>query len=226
MNKINHIISLIIPILSILIFIRNIFFKSKKTRGFQIYLFSLATLFYLNMNINYKSLSDLNKIQTVIAHESRNTIFSIIEFLTFSSYIIQQIESTRIKKINLILTAVFLITYISIVTNLIYTTNNEIKFSKLSFLINHIEFLIIILSCLYYFNDYFKRDAFKANLPTSPLLIIGSTFLYTSVSLPFLVFTPDYTTVIFKMLTTLHYTSLICILLSILYASVFQNKNS
>lgn len=225
-SHITHHLEVLIIILSISFFVLNIFKKNKYSKVFIIYLFFLSILFYLNIGINENSIPNERRNKVFILFETRNTLFSLIEFLMFSLFIRLNITSNRLRKHTNLLVYFYLVIYSFTTAFYIANLNNYKVILKYSYILNQIEFFVLILICLIFFKDILRQEVNENVLPKSSLLIIGSIFLYTTVSLPFLILTPqlDYHTYIFKTLTSLHYISIICILLSIGYSTLKEKK--
>lgn len=221
LNNINHLFDYILPTLSLTTIGLIILKKQKSLYLFIPYLFFICFLFISVVPFNFFN-SPLKLANfRVVKYETINFTFTLVEFFTFYLFFYKNISYKKSKKILSLLFSAFILVFLIITNTLINLTDNFIAFSKASYFTTQVEYLIILFFSLIYFRDYLKQDYSKPLSEIFSLRIISAIFIYTSVSLPFIIISIDInpTSLTYKLLTLLHYCSLSFVVAIILFSS-------
>lgn len=221
LNTINHLFDYFLPALSLIAISKILYYKFKFHYVFMPYLFFVSYLFISVIPFNFIKSDILETNLKVVKYETLNATFTLFEFVTFYIFINRNIQWKASKRVMKGLLFLFITLFIIISIYLTDQTNNFLSFTKASYFITQVEYLIILFYCLFYFKDYLNQDWTKLPCKKSPLLIISSIFIYTSISLPFIILSTDIDAAsnAYKILTLLHYSSLSSIILLIFLSS-------
>lgn len=189
---------------------------------FLVYFFCGTILFFATDLILV--LKIFTERQMIIFRETSNTIFELIEFITFYNFFKGCLEGERFKKVLDMIFILFTFTSLIFFIELISSRYPENEIEKHSFYINIIEFLLLSGMCLIYFYELFATIP-KLNLFKRPsFFIVTATFFYTVFPIPFFMLARDvFSTSIYDMLSACHYLLLIVMLLSLSKAFLWKN---
>ncbi len=159
--------------------------------------------------------------------ETINTLFSLSEFIFFSSFI----EALNLNKKKILTHRLIALSFISLtISYLFYITTNKVDANTtttLSLQLNVIEFAILLISCLRYFYFTMQTPIESPPINKNSLLIISSLFLYISISLPFLIISEKIKLTnmqIYNAIYAIHYIVLLAVFVS-LTMTLKINKN-
>ncbi len=150
-----------------------------------------------------------------------NSLFSLFELLFFASFIELQYIN-RSKNTTLIKTNYFFV--IILLLNLLYASlikTNESVITNTSVLYNILEFAFLLIFCLRYFYHTLHKPIDTPPINKHKLQIVGSLFIYISVSLPLLIISEKITIPyknIYNAIYVTHYIVLLIVLVSITVA--------
>lgn len=196
-----------VPICQIIALIASIHYYRKGEILFDLFIFYIVcsliliitpTLIFFNSSIN----------KQVRGIEIFNVIFSLIELLIFYTYFVKILEAKTIRVIMLSLIFVYLFFFISFFIK-IFTTNIDIyKLTAISTYVTAIGLSVMIIPCLIYYIELFKRPPIK-NLFASPsFFIVTGIFFYCVIIIPFFLISENLRlehTQIFRIIFAFHY---------------------
>ena len=175
--------------------------------GVLLFLFTPITFFYI-----------LSKRNLAILMEIFNTIFELVEFITFYYFFKKCFQRKEIKKISKLFLICLLIVAAVFFTALNFPTYSIEEIRTHSFFINVLEFFFLALLCLAYFYELFTGTP-KLDLSKRPsFLITTSTFFYSVLLIPFFIIARDMLrneSSLFFVLFSCHYLLLTIVLLTI-----------
>lgn len=202
-------------ILSIIISITH-FKKTFFHKVFAIYsatcfiIFLLYILFHFQINLSIASKH--------VVYEIDNNLFELLEIYIFLKYFSHCIDNRKTYKWAAICFRCYTIIILFFLLSFSFGQIKIEKISEISFLVNDLELIIILLFCISYFINLFKKDPIH-KLTSSPSFWIASGILfYTSISIPlFLIAIKIKTTneTIYNLLISGHYITLGLLFLSI-----------
>lgn len=152
-------------------------------------LYIIGSLILINLLFQVIQFSLFQKgLKLVIFLEASNTLFSLLELITFLTLFKNILKTKKTNQLILILEVffIFLCSFFFIFSLNKDVTREEIK--KISYFINITEFLILLSICLFYFYRLLAKENTQVQpICKSPSLWISSgLFFYCTVSLPFL----------------------------------------
>lgn len=176
----------ILLISMLLAFIVGVTVKNKRTSqiGFLIYIVSCFTIMLGTELIIV--LFNKNGREAIIIIEVTNTIIASIELAVFYYFFFEIIMTKSIKILMLSLAIPFSLIVLFFFIRLIDLQFGGDSIKKLSFQINVIEFFLILLPCLTFFYEIFKKDADKILELNPAFWITSGVFIYCVSTLPFL----------------------------------------
>lgn len=162
----------------------------RKDRSYQLFiLYCLSNTFLLNIVNNFINYSfNLKGIRHVIYLETANTLFALLEITAFF-YLFKEILNIKfVKHMIKICWIVFLFFCVIFFWKTIENKPTESQITNNSFIINCIEFFMLLFLCLLYFYELLTKETRQViPLTQSPSFwIISGLFFYCIVSLPVL----------------------------------------
>jgi hypothetical protein len=162
----------------------------QKERCYQFFIiYILSSILLLNIGVYFITyFLNLRGIKHVVFLESINTVFALVEIISFF-YLFKKVLHTKFnKKVIKTFWIAFIILCIYFIWKLIGNNVTPNQITNYSFLINCIEFFILLLLCLQYFYLLITKEA-RDLIPLShkpSFWIISGLFFYCVVSLPLL----------------------------------------
>lgn len=200
----------------------------RKDKGYL--LFVLYSFLYLVTIMVTETLSILlvqNGRLSAVIFEIINTIIAAIEvviFYRFYSIVIMSRPIKYIMGIGLVPLFVLIIIFFFKALNL---NSSKAEITNSSILVNIVEFFLIIIPCLTYFYEIFKKDVNQIKIESSTFWVTAGIFIYCISTLPFLIISENlllYNKGLYFLMFTVHYLSLCFLFLSL--SRAFQCKTS
>lgn len=162
----------------------------RKERSYQLFItYILSSILLLNIGTDFITyFFSLKGIKHVIFLESTNTVFALIEVVSFFYLFKNTLYSIFINKVIKIFWLVFITLCIFFVWKLFGNNATLNQITNYSFLINCIEFFMMLILCLQYFYHLLTKEV-RELIPLSrkpSFWIISGLFFYCVVSLPLL----------------------------------------
>ncbi len=130
----------------------------------------------------------LKGLSSIIYLECANTLFAMVEMTTFKYLFRKLLHSSFMDRVIKILWLLFNILCIFFFWNILGNNLSRIQIVSYSFIINIIEFFILLFLSLLYFRHLFIKDFIQITplLKSPSFWIISGLFFYCVVSLPVL----------------------------------------
>lgn len=214
-------LSMIYSIISLAINKLNLRLKSIFLFGLSLHALGFTLIQFFPFLFSERTI--ISKKQTILVI---NNFIIIIEYFLFAYFYYNSIKSLLFKKL-LTITGLFIVISIFFIQinsfkNFNYSTD------KASFIVNSIEFIMILIVCLRYFFETTQSNSQINLFFISEFRISSAILLYISSSLPYItcgnyLFTTNLS--IYKILSAIHYTSL-CALFLIISKSFNPNTQT
>ena len=158
----------------------------KTTLHFSFLIYAIANFLLVNIGLDYlNNFLKLNPRESAIFLETANTIFAIIEISLFLFYFSKILAQSFIRHVIFASWVTFSLICTSFFSLLIKESSTRHEIRTSSFLINGVEFFILIVFCLKYFSELLGKQGSYDSLGKSPsFLIVTGLFLYCIISLP------------------------------------------
>jgi hypothetical protein len=118
--------------------------------------------------------------------EIKNTLFEIVELISFSTFYLHLFNTTRFKRSTLVINIMFCAICITYILKILLSSTTRQEVTQWSFLLNFIELLLVLRIVMIYFYEILTKEASVIgpliSLPT--FWVSSGIFIYCIISFP------------------------------------------
>lgn len=165
------------------------FIRFKKDSTHQLFLVYTAWAIFVFIIVDIKVKLMHDRLGETIVIETCNTLFALVEIMVFMHYFTRLLDGIRIRQFLRAAAIFYLLLTVVFFLRLVFVTgSSREQIASESFLLNVIEFMLLLAPCLTYFYRLLAHeDTSGGRLKDSPAFwIVSGLFLYILISLPFL----------------------------------------